>query len=106
MIKKKEIVQAIQTGKLLETIGNHFLSVGGTVIFTVPVEALPQLVIATLWLNLYGELEGCKEAAYGDGEVLDCATKPIVSLCFSACSFLAGVVGGCRALRKFCKSET
>ena len=58
-------------------------------------------MIAILWLRNQGELEACKVA--GEGDVLDCVTGPIVSLCFSVCSFIFGIIKGVKELRKLCK---
>ena len=71
--------------------------------YCLSVEALPQLVIAIMWLRNQGELEACKVAANGEGDVLNCVTGPIVNLCFSVCSFIFGIIKGFRELRKLCK---
>ena len=52
--------------------------------FCLPVEAFPQLVITICWLEKQGELDACKEAVTGDGDIMDCATMPKISAFFSA----------------------
>jgi len=86
----KQMIRAVSIMKLIENL----------------VEALPQLVVAVMWLRNQGELEACKEAANGEGAVLDCATGPVVSLVFSSCSLFFGIIKGSIALNKLCKSKT
>ena len=62
--------------------------------FCLPVEAFPQLVITICWLEKQGELDACKEAVTGDGDIMDCATMPKISAVFSAVSILMAIVNG------------
>ena len=62
--------------------------------FCLPVEAFPQLVITICWLEKQGELDACKEAVTGDGDIMDCATMPKISAVFSSVSILMAIVNG------------